>query len=44
MQQKSGKTCSAKHPPYQGKDYYCADCPLHPETGPYEPWGPWIEG
>ena len=29
-------------PPYQGKDYYCADCPLHPETGPYEPWGPWI--
>ena len=29
-------------PPYQGTDYYCADCPLHPETGPYEPWGPWI--
>jgi len=31
-------------PPYQGKDYYCADCPLHPASGPYEPWGPWIEG
>ena len=28
--------------PYQGKDYYCADCPLHQETGPYLPWGPWI--
>ena len=30
-------------PPYQGKDYYCADCPVRPETGPYEPWGPWIQ-
>ena len=29
-------------PPYQGKDYYCADCPVHPETGPYLPWEPWI--
>ena len=29
--------------PFQGKDYYCADCPLHPPTGPYEPWAPWIE-
>ena len=29
-------------PPFQGKDYYCADCPFRPETGPYEPWGPWI--
>ena len=29
-------------PPYQGKDYYCADCPLRTHTGPYVPWGAWI--
>ena len=29
-------------PPFQGDDYWCADCPLHPETGPFEPWMPWI--
>ena len=29
--------------PFQGKDYYCADCPLHPATGPYQPWAPWIK-
>ena len=29
--------------PFQGKDYYCADCPLHPSTGPYQPWAPWIK-
>jgi len=28
--------------PYQGKDYYCADCPTHPHgTGPASPWLPW---
>ena len=30
-------------PPYQGKDDYCADCPLRPQTGPYEPWGAWVD-
>jgi len=30
-------------PPFQGDDYWCSDCPLHPETGPYEPWMPWIK-
>jgi len=30
-------------PPYQGEDYWCADCPLHPSVGPYEPLEPWIE-
>lgn len=30
-------------PPYQGPNYECADCPLHPETGnPYEPWVAWL--
>ena len=29
--------------PYQGAGYACAECPLHPATGPYEPWLPWIE-
>ena len=29
--------------PYQGSEYECADCPLHPATGPFEPWLPWIE-
>lgn len=29
-------------PPYQGKDYYCADCPLRNKTGPYAPWDAWI--
>lgn len=29
-------------PPYQGKDYPCAKCPLRPKTGPYEPWTPWL--
>ena len=30
-------------PPFQGKDYYCADCPLHPSgKGPGEPWLPWL--
>ena len=28
--------------PYQGPDYYCADCPLRNKTGPYEPWTPWL--
>jgi hypothetical protein len=28
--------------PYQGEDYYCKDCPLHPHgTGPASPWLPW---
>eukprot|EP00040_Diaphanoeca_grandis_P023814 m.130076 g.130076 ORF g.130076 m.130076 type:complete len:552 (+) comp29456_c0_seq1:134-1789(+) len=30
-------------PPFQGPDYFCADCPLHPGSkGPEEPWGPWL--
>lgn len=29
--------------PFQGKDYYCADCPLHPASGPFQPWAPWIK-
>ena len=29
--------------PFQGKDYDCANCPLHPATGPFEPWLPWVE-
>jgi arylsulfatase A-like enzyme len=29
--------------PYQGPNYDCADCPLHPAgTGPYVPWQAWI--
>jgi arylsulfatase A-like enzyme len=29
-------------PPYQGATYYCADCPLHPATGPNAAWASWI--
>ena len=29
-------------PPYQGKDYYCAACPLRNATGPDEPWTAWL--
>ena len=29
-------------PPYQGADYYCANCPLRNKTGPFVPWGPWL--
>lgn len=30
-------------PPFQGKDYECANCPLHPAgTGPGVPWVPWV--
>ena len=29
-------------PPYQGKGYYCADCPLRNKTGPLAPWDAWI--
>jgi hypothetical protein len=29
-------------PPYQGPDYFCANCPLHPATGADVPWGPWL--
>merc|ERR1712137_86135 len=30
-------------PPYQGEDYFCRDCPVHPAgTGVDVPWGPWI--
>eukprot|EP00730_Choanoeca_flexa_P008226 TRINITY_DN12463_c3_g1_i7.p1 TRINITY_DN12463_c3_g1~~TRINITY_DN12463_c3_g1_i7.p1 ORF type:complete len:543 (+),score=96.31 TRINITY_DN12463_c3_g1_i7:273-1901(+) len=29
-------------PPYQGPNYFCANCSLHPTTGPYKPWGPWL--
>jgi hypothetical protein len=29
--------------PFQGPDYVCANCPLHPNgTGVDEPWGPWL--
>ena len=29
--------------PYQGPDYFCADCPLHPGgKGPGAPWAPWL--
>jgi len=30
-------------PPWQGEDYYCADCPPHPQIGPYEALGPWVD-
>jgi len=30
-------------PPYQGKDYECAECPRHPGgLGPTQPWLPWL--
>jgi hypothetical protein len=30
-------------PPFQGPDYECANCPLHPAgTGPEVPWTAWI--
>ena len=29
-------------PPYQGPDYYCADCPLRNATGPFAPWSWWL--
>jgi hypothetical protein len=30
-------------PPFQGPDYVCANCPLHPAgTGPEVPWTAWI--
>ena len=30
-------------PPYQGKDYFCATCPLYNGTrGPAAPWTPWL--
>jgi arylsulfatase A-like enzyme len=30
--------------PFQGEDYFCKDCPLHPPgTGAVEPWGPWVK-
>ena len=30
-------------PPYQGKEYECAACPLHPAgLGPTQPWISWI--
>ena len=30
--------------PYQGKDYACADCPLHPGgEGVGKPWMPWVD-
>jgi len=30
-------------PPYQGKDYFCANCPLRSgATGPAAPWTPWL--
>lgn len=29
--------------PYQGRDYACAACPLHPASkGVDSPWGPWL--
>ena len=32
-------------PPFQGDDYFCKDCPLHPGTkGPGSPWLPWLDG
>lgn len=31
-------------PPYQGPNYFCKDCPLHPNgTGPGSPWLPWLD-
>lgn len=31
-------------PPYQGDDYFCKDCPLHPGSlGLNVPWAPWID-
>ena len=30
-------------PPYQGEDYECKDCPLHPNgTGAGDAWLPWL--
>ena len=29
-------------PPYQGADYYCADCPRRNLTGPFAPWDAWV--
>ena len=34
-------------PPYQGPEYFCADCPKHeatgaPDNGPATPWEPWL--
>eukprot|EP00050_Salpingoeca_kvevrii_P022789 m.132160 g.132160 ORF g.132160 m.132160 type:complete len:571 (-) comp9828_c0_seq1:170-1882(-) len=30
-------------PPYQGPDYFCANCPKHPGgSGPEVPWLPWL--
>lgn len=30
-------------PPYQGEDYFCKDCPLHPGgSDPLVPWAAWI--
>ena len=28
--------------PYQGPEYYCADCPLRNATGPNAPWTHWL--
>lgn len=31
------------HPPFQGQDYFCKDCPKHPAgTGAFVPWTSWI--
>jgi len=29
-------------PPFQGPDYYCANCSLRNSTGPYLPWDAWL--
>jgi len=28
--------------PYQGPDYFCADCPLRPSAGVDKPWTAWL--
>jgi hypothetical protein len=31
-------------PPYQGNDYFCANCSTHPGGGgPADPWAPWLK-
>jgi len=31
-------------PPYQGEDYFCKACPLHPPGGgPGKAWLPWLD-